>query len=354
MRVRDAKQIARKWVREEGSAIAGFAGAFFHGSVNWQADDDLLPETSDLDVMMVLEDGAEASKPGKFVYEGVLLEASLLSASAVASPEQVLATYNLAGSFHVPSVILDPSGHLTRLQAAVAAEYAKRSWVDARSRHALLKAETGLSRQYPSAPFHEQVSSWLFPTGVMTHVLLVAGLKNPTVRKRYAAARNLLEEYGYPAYYVKLRSLLGCEEWTQAQAFRHIAALASAFDTASTIVRPTFAYAADISRLARPVAIDGSRDLVAAGRQREAVFWIVATFSRCMHVFEHDAPAEMQPEVSTHTEAYGRLLDDLGIASPADLRRRAEEALAMMPSLWSMAGEIMDANPEIEENRAGG
>ena len=354
MRVRDAKQIAGKWVREQGSASAGFVGAFFHGSVNWQVDDAFLPATSDLDVMLVLEDGAEATKPGKFVYEGVLLEGSLLYASAVASPEQVLAQYNLAGSFHVPSVILDTTGHLTRLQAAVSAQYTRRRWVRARCLQALLKAETGLLQHEPSAPFHEQVTAWLFPTGVMTHVLLVAGLKNPTVRKRYAAAHDLLDEYGHPDYNVALRSLLGCEEWTQSQAFRHVDALASAFDTAATIVRPTFPYAADISRPARPVAIDGSRDLVQAGRQREAVFWIVATFSRCMHIFEHDAPAEMQPEVYAHTEAYRRLLHDLGIAVPADLRRRADQATAMLPGLWAMAEDIMAHNPDIEEDERDG
>jgi hypothetical protein len=34
MRVRQAKEIARQRVRETASSIAGFAGAFFHGSTN--------------------------------------------------------------------------------------------------------------------------------------------------------------------------------------------------------------------------------------------------------------------------------------------------------------------------------
>ena len=35
-----------------------------------------------------------------------------------------------------------------------------------------------------------------------------------------------------------------------------------------------------ITPAARPIAIDGSRELIEAGAHREAVFWIVATFAR--------------------------------------------------------------------------
>ena len=165
----------------------------------------------------------------------------------------------------------------------------------------------------------------------MTHVLLVAGLKNPTVRTRYVAARDLLAEYGRLDYCATLLSLLGCDDMTQDQAEMHLDALARAFDDAAAVIRTPFPFASDISELARPIAIDGSRDLIVAGRHREAVFWLVATFSRCMAVFHHDTPAAMHALVSAHAAAYRRLLADVGIASSADLHRRRRSSARRAP-----------------------
>ena len=120
VRIKEAKDVARRWVREEASGAPGFVGAFFHGSTNWLPDDALLPATSDLDVMVVLDDPNPPVKPGKFRYQDVLLEVSYLPSAHVRSPEIVLGRYQLAGSFRTPGIILDPSGRLTALQAAVA------------------------------------------------------------------------------------------------------------------------------------------------------------------------------------------------------------------------------------------
>ncbi|MDF2744788.1 MAG: hypothetical protein K0S88_6166, partial [Actinomycetia bacterium] len=130
--------------------------------------------------------------------------------------------------------------------------------------------------------------AWLFPTGVTTHVLLTAGLRNPTVRLRYLAARTLL-------------TLLGCAELPRERVERHLTAMTAAFDTAA--------------------AVDGSRDLVGRGHHREAVFWIAATYARCLAILASDAPAA----APGHTPGFVELLGDLGIASPADLGRRAGE-----------------------------
>ena len=346
MRVQDAKLIAREWIVEQGSTIPGFGGAFFHGSVNWLPDDAILPATSDLDIMVVLADSSPPVKLGKFVYRGVMLEVSYLPSDALRSPPQILGEYNMAGSFRTPGVILDPSGHLNRLQAEVSKEFAKRRWVEARCRQARNKIVNGLARLDPSAPFHDQVITWLFPTGVMTHVLLVAGLKNPTVRLRYAAARDLLAEYDRLDFYPVLLEMLGCADMSEEQAAEHLDALEHAFDAAVAVIQTPFPFASDISQLARPIAIDGSRALIARGQHREAVFWLVVTYSRCQQVFYHDAPVEVQ---AAHSPGYRRLLADLGIGSFADLRQRGDQVQALLPRLWTVAEDIMATNPDIEE-----
>ena len=55
-----------------------------------------------------------------------------------------------------------------------------------------------------SDPIHDQVIAWIFPTDVATHMLLVAALRNPTVRRRYVSAREVLTERGEIDFYERL------------------------------------------------------------------------------------------------------------------------------------------------------
>src|SRR5579884_501523 len=346
MIVKQAKEAARQWVMEEASKTSGFYGAFYHGSANYLPDDAVLPATSDLDVMVALTDPNPPDKLGKFLYRRVLLEVSYLPSERLQSPEQILGSYHMAGSFRVPSVLLDPSGQLTKLQAAVSQGFAKRPWVSKRCENARNNALSFLQGLNETAPFHDQVMAWLFGNGVLTHVLLVAGLKNPTVRRRYLAARELLAEYNHLDFYETLLEMLGCAQMSRARVEEHLAALGEAFDAAKTVIKTPYRFAADLTDIARPIAIDGSRELIERGFHREAIFWMVATYSRCQWVLSHDAPVEMQERFRP---GYRQLLGDLDIASFPDLQRRSEQVKEYIPRVWEVAEAIMAANPEIED-----
>lgn len=345
MIVRDAKNLARQWVIEEAGNIPGVHGAFFHGSTNWLAEDDPLPATSDVDVMVVVEDDPLPIKLGKFRYRDVILEVSDLPRDHLQSPATVLGRYDLAGSLRAPSVILDPTGELTLLQAAVTTNYAKRCWVYKRCEDAQDRVLRNLQSVSAPVPFHDQVIAWLFATGVTTHILLVAGLKNPTVRRRYVTVHALLVDYGLSDFYETLLALLGCARMCRARVEHYLAALADAFDTAKSVIKSPFFFASDISDLARPIAIDGTREFIAQGHHREAVFWLVATYARCQKVLAHDAPTETYHRCDA---GFRHLLADLGITSFADLQQRGEQVGASLPRVWETAEAIIAANPEIE------
>lgn len=346
MLVKDAKEAARQWVIEEASRTPGFYGAYYAGSTTWLADNALLPATSDVDVMVVLADSNPRDKIGKFIYRTVLLEVSYLPKDQLPSPGVVLGDYHLAGSFRRPNVILDPSGQLTKLQVAVSKEYAKRHWVYQRCKQANDKIIARLQGLNASDPFHDQVVAWLFAVGGMPHALLVAGLQNPTVRRRYVAARELLENYGHLDFYETLLELLGCAQMSRARVEDHLATLTEVFDVATAVIKTPFFFAADISNNARRVAIDGSRELIERGNHREAIFWIAATYSRCQMILYHDAPVAMQDRFSS---GYRQLLSDLGITSPTDLQQRSEIIKAFLPQLWGVTEDILSANPGIED-----
>lgn len=346
MLVKQAKDVARQWVIEEASGMPGFSGAFFHGSINWLADDAILPPASDVDIMIVLDDPNPPNKLGKFIYRDVLLEVSHLPLEQVQSPEEILGQTHMAGSFRTPGIIADPTGQLAKTQAVVSQSYAKRTWVYRRCAFSRDKILNGLQAVKESAPFHDQVMPWLFSAGVTTHMLLVAGLKNPTVRSRYLAVRELLAEYGHLDFYPTLLELLGCARISRERSQQHLLALADAFDTAKTVIKTPFFFAADISDQARPIAIDGSRELIESGNHREAIFWMAATYSRCQIVFAHDAAVETQERF---TPGYRALLGDLGISSYADILQRSEQIRRTLPRVWAVAEAIIAGNPDIED-----
>jgi hypothetical protein len=339
-----AKEIAREWVTREGTRLPGFAGAFLHGSINWLGDDDEIEPTSDLDVMIAIDGVMPAEKPGKFEYRGVLLEISYLPDDELRTTEQVLGRYNLAGSFHGASVIADPTGRLRELQRQIALAYPQRDWVERRCEDALANVLRNLDSLDRFQPLHAQVTSWLFGTGVTTHILLVAGLRNPTVRKRYLAARELLAQYDELPLYEELLRLLGCAEMTPERAMHHLGALEQAFDLAASLIQTPVFFAADITAAAKPVAIDGSREMIERGDHREAIFWMTATYARCQQVMHTDAPPHLR---AASTAGFRELIDDLGAGSFAEMEARAEQVRAFLPAIMAAAGRIMDATPAI-------
>ena len=322
--------------------MPGFHGAFFHGSINTLPDDATLPLGSDVDVMLVLTE-PPSIKLGKFLYQGALLEVSHLATEQVQSAEEILGQYHLAGSFRTMSLIADPTGRLGEIYTAVARNFAKRQWVIQRCVQARDKIIRNLRNLDTAPTFCEQAMLWLFATGLTTHPLLVAGLRNPTVRKRYVAARDLLADYHRLDFYEELLALLGCAQLTATRVEHHLNAMTEAFDAAKAVVKTPVFFASDISNLARPIAIDGSRELIERGLHREAVFWIAVTYARCQQIFYQDAPGLHEQFLP----GFQALLADLGIRTPGDFAQRAVEIETFLPHMWKVATAIVNENPQV-------
>lgn len=340
-----AKGIAKAWIDAVAANDPHFLGAVLHGSVNWMADNAELAPTSDLDVLVIRNGDNNAAKPGKFVYRDLLLEVSYLSWDEIATPEAVLGNYSLAGSFQGAGLLADPSGRIETVQAVVARDYAKREWVRRRCAHARDKSLQGFPRGRDGA-LHDHVTAWLFSTGVLTHVVLVAALENPTVRKRYLAVRSVLGQYGFEAEYEALLDLLGSRRLPPERVAEHLAAMTDAFDAAKLVIRSPFFFAADISDVGRSVAVDGSREMIEAGDHREAIFWILATYCRCRKVLTTDG----EPGAHEPFEAgFQALLRDLDVAGYDDRVRQSARSCDEAPRVWSIAEAIMAANPGIAD-----
>jgi hypothetical protein len=344
MKVEFARAVAKEWVIKNASQEDWFLGAYFSGSTIDLTDEAELPANSDVDVMIVTQFDEPPLKLGKFLYQGTLLEVTYLSWNQFTSSRKVMASYHIANSFRVDTIIADPTGELSKLQRKVSHHFTDLVWVRRRCDDAMKRVENGLRSINTSAPLHEQVTSWLFPTGVTTHVILVAGLRNPTIRLRYLKAQKVLIEYRQASRYPDLLELLGCARLTQQKVENHLTELVRVFDAAVEVARTPFFFSTDITKSARNIAINGSQELIRSGFHREAVFWIVATFARCQTILAADAPSLQ----CTFAPAFKALLSDLNINSNEDIIGRAEDVFEYLPKLKVITEDILSINPIIK------
>jgi hypothetical protein len=183
-----ARAAARSWVERHAVGRPWFRGAYITGSVVGQPDTAPQPTSSDVDVRVLVE-GQAPPRMGKLLFEGALLE---ISYGPVPSAEEALGHYHLAAGLAVDTILADPTGQLGALQTEVARHFREPAWVRRGYAHALNASAAALDSIDPGAPWHDQVTAWLFGTGITAHVVLVAALRNPTVRLRYLRAREVV------------------------------------------------------------------------------------------------------------------------------------------------------------------
>jgi hypothetical protein len=346
MLVRDARTIAREWVIEEGSRIPGFDGAYLLGSISSASDDAPFGATSDIDLKVILGLPAVDSLPHKFVFRGLVFDVAYAPSDEFGSPEAVLRSYPTAVHFAGPSVILDPSGKLTEIQEVVSREYARRVWVRKRCEHARDQFLAFLGMFNPAAPVHEQATIWTLGLAATTHMVLVADLRNPTIRRCMAVSREVLAAYGHLSLHEALLRNLGSDAMGREEVEGFLVSCADAFDAASAVRRTPFPWDSNISAFARPIAIEGAQEMIDQGCHREAMLWIEAIHTLAQTALDNDAPEEVQARL---TPAYQHLLAGLGVRSPDDMVERHVQLRRLLPDIWTATEQIIATNPAIRD-----
>lgn len=340
MRVREAREVARSWVEDQVSAGSALDAAFLHGSVTWLKPEDEMAAASDVDVLIVPKSGANYPARGKHLVAEVALDVSTIDRAELARGERMLCTYHLAGSLRSPeSILYDPDGWLSGVQRTVGAGFAEPRWVHARCDHAVHRIERNLRNMEVAETPEVRTIGWLFAVGVTTHVLLVAGLRNPTVRNRYVAVRTMLEELGRPKMYPPLIDGLDPRNSGPDQVMRYLDALEPVFDSAVETRRTWFHFAEDLSPAGRLGAIDAARELAATGSHREALFWTGVTAARCAMVLNTDHDDSRS---APHNRLLADLNQTLGIANEHDAARQILVLRRSLPDLRSWAEVLIE------------
>lgn len=333
-----AGNLAKGWVLAHRD-MPGLLGAYISGSylsapagVGW-------PESSDVDVVLVFQAGLCPPKLGKLREQGLLLEITCLGEEELQDLGHVLSTHYLAFALQAGEILYDPQGRLARLHKEVAGQYGQRRWVEARCGGFYGRMEGGAQGDIPEGmSLAQAVNGWAFTTGITCFPILLAALENCTVRKRYAAARQVLEAYGMGGFYPRLLSLLVPEPLGAHRLEGHMEELEQTFSLACGTAGPSadYPFRQDITPGGKAVAIGGSWELLATAYPEDAVFWMLATFARCHIILDMDAPALGKGR----EPALWAFLRDLGIHSREDFRPRLRALQGFLPALREAAGEV--------------
>ena len=345
MLVKEAKAAAQQWVETQASEMPDFAGAYICGSVNWMNDDDVMPSTSDFDIRVVLNSDTVPHTFNKFLFDDVLLEVSYVSFGEVNTPEAVLSNYHTAGHFTRACILGDPENHLAEIQKVVKKAFARRKWVQARVDHAKSWQVDSLGLFLnTSDPLHDQVFAWVYANSIFAQTVLVADLKNPTVRKMMAAAQDVLKQYDQLAFHERVLEILGCATFSRDHVEQQFEDFTEVFD-ATQIVRESDSGISDsIIDGGRAFILGSIQELIQRGYHREAVFWLLVSHTRCQKIIYENASPDIQAEF---TGRYEDFLRSLGVTSLDDVYRRIEEVKALRPQADEVVNDILARNPNI-------
>lgn len=360
VRLAEARAIARDWVRER--SWSDLIGAFLTGSAAVGPGDRELAPNSDVDLILVTA-GEASSKIGKRWHamdgsgSGVLLDVSSLSVDDL-DVESIAGTSYLAPFFTAEVIIDDPTGQLAALSEQVRPLVHQPAWVRRRVAEVRTKIIHGLDADDPTAPLAMQTLGWVFPASLPTVMLLVAAGRPPTVRTRYLRCRELLtsstgawEWLRRPGsslrapleLYERLLEVLGCRHATPEAVRHHLAALAETLRVTVAHARTPYPFSSDLRPGTWHLVLDGSTELVEAGWHREAVWYLLVTYARCLLVLAADAPHDLAAE---HEQRLTAAVEELIGFRTGDGPRRGETLRAQLPVVDALAEALVLGNAE--------
>lgn len=169
--------------------------------------------------------------------------------------------------------------------------------------------------------------------------MALACLRTPTVRRCLALTRELLQDRGRPKLHDEMLELLGCAHLEREQVIYHLQECIRSFDRSVEVVSTPFLGSWNLHTYARPYLVDGSYEMIDAGRHREAMLWISNMHCFANQAIQNDAP---EAEKSHCQERIGRLQAELGISTTAEWGSRIKLARSVSDSVLCFVEEVLD------------
>ncbi len=335
-------EIVREWVDLHARHLPDFAGAYLWAGITALPPDAPFPLYRDVDVVVVLPKGAQDDTVEVF-YRGLMLEVISLDLEAHQDAEAILANPSHGPNMATTQILADPTGILAPLQQAVAAEYSRRRWIEARCEKEKASAEKALTAMRQASTFTERIDSvWQF-LSALSGLLAVAQLKRPTTRRTLTLLRELLEAQGRPDLNEAALTLFGSAHMSRADVQAMLDQSVLAFDRSVEVYQTPTPYGFTIRPHLRPYLAEATQEMIDEGNHREAMFWIMALAGELYLVLQNDAPDGEKPEFAAQLQAMHAAL---GYTSAEAWAERLDSAERLAQEIYRIADALVALHPE--------
>ena len=342
--VREVVEIVREWVDLHARYLPGFAGAYLWAGITALSPDAPFPLYRDVDVVVVLPEGAQDDTVEVF-YRGVMLEVISIDLEAHQSADAILANPSHGPNMATTLILSDPTGVLTPLHRKVASEYGHRRWIEARCESERESANKHLAAmQAASTPRERLDAVWAF-LGALSGLLAVAQLKRPTTRRSLALLREMLQAQGRPDLHEAALALFGSAHMSREDVQTILDRSVAAFDRSVEVYKTPTTYGFTIRPHLRPYLSKASQEMIDEGNHREAMFWITALAGESYLVLQNDVPDGEKPQFAAQLQA---MHSALGYAntSAESWAERVDSAERLAHEIYRIAKALAALNPE--------
>jgi hypothetical protein len=342
--VREVVAIVQEWVDLHARHLPDFAGAYLWAGITALPPDALFPLYRDVDVVVVLPEGAQDDTTEVF-YKGVMLEVISIDLKAHQDAEAILSNPSHGPNMATTQILSDPTGILTPLQQKVAAEYGRRRWIEARCEKEKASAAKHLAAMRAASTPQERLDPvWAF-LSALSGSLAVAQLKRPTTRRTLTLLRELLEAQGRSDLHEAALTLFGSAHMSPGDVQAMLDRSVVAFDRSVEVYKTPTPFGFTIRPHLRPYLAEATQEMIDEGNHREAMFWIAALAGESYLVLQNDAPEAEKPRFAAELHA---MLTDLGYAdtSAEAWAQRVASAERLAQEIYRIAGELVALNPD--------
>jgi hypothetical protein len=333
--------IVREWVDLQARLLPDFAGAYLWGGITALPADAPFQLYRDVDVVVVLTQGAQDDDL-EVLYRGVMLEVISKNLAAHRDAEAMLANPSDGPNLATTQVLADPTGILAPLHQAVAADYGRRRWVQARCEAEQATAEEWLANMRRAATPGDRMDAARVFLSALSGLLAVAQLQRPTTRRTLALLRELLEAQGRADLHEAALTVMGSAQMSCADVQAMLDQTIIAFDRAVEVYRTPIPFSFALRPHVRPYHLDGALEMMDEGNHREAVYWI-SCLDTAYHVLLNDAPDAEKPVFRARLQA---MYAALGYTSDEEWAGRVHIAERLAPEVYCLADALVVRHPE--------
>ncbi|NTX06862.1 hypothetical protein [Myxococcus sp. CA040A] len=350
MNVREALQRTKHWVDTEGSRIPGFLGAYVAGSSTRMPLDAPFAPWRDVDIVIATTDANEVRMPPlEFVHQEVIVECGCLDAKLFQRAEDIVATPEHADNLAAGVILSDPTGAFQKLHERVAVEFPRRPWVRARCEahqrtfltHLEQATQARAAGMYPLMLMHYH-AALVYLSGLVA----LSHLRPITVRQCFVLSGELLERQGLGALHEESLELLGSASLSKAEVEHFHADFMRAFDRAIEVKRGDIPYGFKLRAHLRRAYLEGTQEMIDAGRHREAAFWFFGLYFLALMVIQKDAPGDERPVFQARFDAFFARLD---LHPTADWMGRLRRAKAVFERFREASETALASTPAIKD-----